>query len=63
MKSDRLVVLCSVCLSLIIVSLGSAEINLDDFAGVFGSLMKGKDRLLKISPKMETMGNLTDRNG
>ena len=35
MKFRGFVVLCSICLSLIMVSLGNAEINLDDFAGVW----------------------------
>ena len=35
MKFGKHSILCSICMSLIVISFGNAEINLDDFAGVW----------------------------
>lgn len=60
MKFRGPVLLCSICLSLITVSLSSAEINLDDFAGIW-LFDEGKGQVVK--ERTGTMVNLTDRNG
>ena len=50
MKFRELSILCSICISVVMVSFSNAEINLDDFAGVW----------LFDEGKGQVVGDLTD---